>query len=216
MGKKPDVLDLLTNTADGVFAVEPKGTIILWNASAERILGFTAKEALGKNCCDVLAGRDAFGNRLCYRGCHVSTMIDRGEQVQSYDVLTRTKSGKPVWVNVSTLVVTGDRQELQARVHLFRDVTASRQLEQLVRERLDGTRPAADQGAAADPDRVELTRREHQILRLIARGSSTQAVAETLHVSPATVRNHVQNLLGKLGVHSRLEAVAYAIQHRLL
>lgn len=216
MGKKPDVLDLLTNTADGVFAVEPKGTIILWNASAERILGFTAKEVLGKNCCDVLAGRDAFGNRLCYRGCHVSTMIDRGEQVQSYDVLTRTKSGKPVWVNVSTLVVTGDRQELQARVHLFRDVTASRQLEQLVRERLDGTRPAADQGAAADPDRVELTRREHQILRLIARGSSTQAVAETLHVSPATVRNHVQNLLGKLGVHSRLEAVAYAIQHRLL
>lgn len=216
MGKASDVFDLLSNTADGVFAVEPKGTIILWNASAERILGFTAKEALGKNCCDVLAGRDAFGNRLCYRGCHVSAMIDRGEQVQSYDLLTRTKSGKPIWINVSTLVVPGDRQELHARVHLFRDVTVSRQLEQLVRERLDGTRSATDREPVAGPDRVELTRREHQILRLIARGSSTQAVAEALHVSPATVRNHAQNILSKLGVHSRLEAVAYAIQHHLL
>ncbi|HEX5852320.1 MAG TPA: LuxR C-terminal-related transcriptional regulator [Solirubrobacteraceae bacterium] len=37
-----------------------------------------------------------------------------------------------------------------------------------------------------------------------------------LHVSPATVRNHVQNLFAKLGVHSRLEAVAYATRHRLL
>jgi len=41
------------------------------------------------------------------------------------------------------------------------------------------------------------------------------AVADTLRVSPATVRNHVQNILGKLAVHSRLEAVAFAARHRL-
>jgi DNA-binding NarL/FixJ family response regulator len=35
-------------------------------------------------------------------------------------------------------------------------------------------------------------------------------------VSPATIRNHVQNILGKLGVHSRLEAVAYATRNRLI
>jgi two-component system nitrate/nitrite response regulator NarL len=50
----------------------------------------------------------------------------------------------------------------------------------------------------------------------MATGANTRTVAEQLHVSPATVRNHVQNLLGKLGVHSRLEAVAYATNHRLL
>jgi PAS domain S-box-containing protein len=216
MERKPDILDRLTNTADGVFAVDPKGTIILWNASAERILGFTAKEVLGKNCCDVVAGRDAFGNRLCHRGCHVMTMVGQGEQVQSYDMLTRTKGGKEIWINVSILVIPGSRQEYQVTLHLFRDVTASRQLEQFVRERSDGARPAVDREQATDPGQEELTRREHQILRLIAGGSNTQAVAEALHVSPATVRNHVQNLLGKLGVHSRLEAVAYAIHHRLL
>jgi two-component system nitrate/nitrite response regulator NarL len=41
-------------------------------------------------------------------------------------------------------------------------------------------------------------------------------MAERLHVSPATVRNHVQHILAKLGLHSRLEAAAYATRHRLL
>jgi DNA-binding NarL/FixJ family response regulator len=61
-----------------------------------------------------------------------------------------------------------------------------------------------------------LTRRELEVLRLLATGVNTKGAAEKLHVSPATVRNHVQNIFGKLGVHSRLEAVAYANRHRLL
>jgi DNA-binding NarL/FixJ family response regulator len=51
---------------------------------------------------------------------------------------------------------------------------------------------------------------------MIATGMSTRAAADKLHVSPATVRNHVQNVLGKLGAHSRLEAVAVANRRRLL
>jgi DNA-binding NarL/FixJ family response regulator len=51
---------------------------------------------------------------------------------------------------------------------------------------------------------------------MIATGVSTRAAADKLHVSPATVRNHVQNILGKLGAHSRLEAVAMATRQRLL
>ena len=42
------------------------------------------------------------------------------------------------------------------------------------------------------------------------------AAAKRLRVSQATIRNHVQNIFGKLGVHSRLEAVAHANRHRLL
>jgi DNA-binding NarL/FixJ family response regulator len=44
----------------------------------------------------------------------------------------------------------------------------------------------------------------------------TKGAAEQLRISPATIRNHVQNILGKLGAHSRLEAVAHATRHRLL
>jgi two-component system nitrate/nitrite response regulator NarL len=54
------------------------------------------------------------------------------------------------------------------------------------------------------------------VLRLVASGAGTPAMAEGLGVSRATVRNHVQNILGKLGVHSRLEAAAYATRHRLV
>ena len=61
-----------------------------------------------------------------------------------------------------------------------------------------------------------LTRREAEVLRLVAGGANTRTMAERLHVSPSTVRNHVQNILEKLGAHSRLEAVAYATRHRLL
>ena len=61
-----------------------------------------------------------------------------------------------------------------------------------------------------------LTRRELEVLRLMGGGANTKVAAERLHVSPATIRNHAQNIFGKLGVHSRLEAVAYATRHRLL
>jgi DNA-binding NarL/FixJ family response regulator len=74
---------------------------------------------------------------------------------------------------------------------------------------------AADLGAVlaakerpATPDL--LTPREAEVLRLMAEGHVNRAIAEQLSVSVDTVRTHVQNLLSKLGAHSRLEAVAEA------
>jgi PAS domain S-box-containing protein len=53
----------------------------------------------------------------------------------------------------------------------------------------------------------ELTPRQAQTLQLLARGHSTQQMAEAMGISPETVRNHVREVLRKLGAHSRLEAV---------
>jgi PAS domain S-box-containing protein len=208
-----DLDTLLGHTADGVCAVSNDGKIALWNRSAEKILGYPAREVVGRPCCEVFVGRDAAGNRLCYQGCHVLTLVKRGEPVQHFDMATRTKAGKPVWLDISILVVPGARSDASTTVHLFRDVTASKEIESLVRERLAQAQPPTPQTGAPPP---ELTRRELEILRLITSGANTRAMAERLHVSPATVRNHVQNILGKLGVHSRLEAAAYAARHRLL
>jgi two-component system, NarL family, nitrate/nitrite response regulator NarL len=61
-----------------------------------------------------------------------------------------------------------------------------------------------------------LTGRERQCLELLVDGCDTAAMVSELGVSAATVRTHVQSLLGKLGVHSRLEAAAFAVQHGLL
>lgn len=199
----------LDRAGDGAFVIGSDGRILGWNRAAEKILGYPAREVVGRACCDVLLGYDEHDNRLCHQGCHVMTLLGMGEAVQSFDMRTRTKSGHPVWLNVSVLSVADGRPG-GLTVHLFRDVTASKELLRLVHERL------AAAAGLQDPAAETLTRREVEILRLLATGGRTRDIAERLHVSRATVKNHVQNILAKLGVHSRLEAVAYANRHRLL
>jgi DNA-binding NarL/FixJ family response regulator len=61
-----------------------------------------------------------------------------------------------------------------------------------------------------------LTVREREVLEQLAQGRSTAAIAQEMGVSYATVRTHIQNMLAKLGVHSQLEAVAFAAAHGLI
>jgi PAS domain S-box-containing protein len=61
-----------------------------------------------------------------------------------------------------------------------------------------------------------LTTRQAEVLGLLEHGRSTRQIADELHLSPETVRNHVRHVLRALGVHSRLEAVAMARRERLL
>ena len=193
----------LAAAGDGACVVGADGRIVLWNRAAEKILGYPARETLGRPCCDVFVGHDDDGNRLCYQG---------GETIRSFDMQTRSKAGQPVWLNVSILRLPEAGPSGAATVHLFRDVTADKELLALIHERRAATEARE---AGVDPQAV-LSRRELEVLRLLAIGLNTRAAAERLHVSPATVRNHVQNLFAKLDVHSRLEAVAYATRHRLL
>jgi DNA-binding NarL/FixJ family response regulator len=62
----------------------------------------------------------------------------------------------------------------------------------------------------------KLTRREREVLALLSQGSDNDAIAQLLVISPETARTHIQNVLGKLGVHSRLEAAAFVTQNGLL
>jgi two-component system nitrate/nitrite response regulator NarL len=63
---------------------------------------------------------------------------------------------------------------------------------------------------------AHLTSREWECLELLVDGLDTTAMAHRLGVSRTTVRTHVQSLLTKLGVHSRLEAASFAVRHKLL
>ncbi len=62
----------------------------------------------------------------------------------------------------------------------------------------------------------KLTRREIDVLRLLARGNTNRQIAELLGLSVRTVENHRANLLGKLGLSSRVELVNYAEEHALI
>ena len=205
-----DLDQTLARTGDGAFVIGADGRIVLWNRAAEKIMGLTARETIGRPCCEVFVGVDGDGNRLCYKGCHVMNLVRLSEPVQSFDMQTRTKTGKLAWINVSILATPANGRTGPLTIHLFRDVTASKELLRLVQDRL---RPPDTDGSFPD---ALLTRRELEVLRLMTLGINTALAAERLHVSRATVRNHVQNIFGKLGVHSRLEAVAFANKHRLL
>ena len=62
----------------------------------------------------------------------------------------------------------------------------------------------------------QLTRREREVLRALARGLSNKQIAEHLHMSVDTERTHMMNILNKLGVHSRLQALLFAARHGLV
>ena len=61
-----------------------------------------------------------------------------------------------------------------------------------------------------------LTPRELEVLRALTEGLSTPDICERLFIAPNTLRTHVQNIMGKLRVHSKLEAVAFALRYRLV
>jgi PAS domain S-box-containing protein len=198
-----DLGALFQETSDGVCAVDPQGRVALWNRAAERIVGFTAPEVLGRLCCHVFVGSDGLGAPLCYNGCHLPSPGDRWASSRRFALTTRAKVGAPVRLVIDAFPVHDARGERSAVVHLFRYLSPPR-------------RPGQVPGVESAEAEAILTPRELEVLRLIAGGANTRVIATRLVISPATVRNHVQNLLGKLGVHSRLEAVAHAVRHRAL
>ena len=70
--------------------------------------------------------------------------------------------------------------------------------------------------AGDDSSARPLSRREADVLQLMADGASTQEIAERLHLSHHTVRNHVQHIFARLGAHSKLEAVAIGLRRGLV
>jgi DNA-binding NarL/FixJ family response regulator len=74
----------------------------------------------------------------------------------------------------------------------------------------DGTEPAEQVPAP------RLTEREIQVLKLVARGMNNRDIAKELFISENTVKNHVRNILEKLQIHSRMEAVMIAVREKLI
>ena len=66
------------------------------------------------------------------------------------------------------------------------------------------------------PGGLRLTERELEVLRLVATGANNREIAKELYISENTVKNHVRNMLEKLQLHSRMEAVMYAVRENLL
>lgn len=211
----------LEGTADGALLLDADNKVVFWNSAAERLLGFRAEEVIGRPCHEVMRGKTIKGHPLCARPCSIACRLAGGRAVRNFDMQTFTKSGRMVWLNVSSIPVPTRKKERFAVAHLFRDVTKQARVRRLVEDlhAVLCSGPAEPAGPATGSDAapaispvLPLSEREQGVLRLLAAGESSKAIAGKLCISPATVRNHIQHILEKLGAHSRLQALAIAFR----
>lgn len=204
-----DLLATLGRTSDAMIAVGADMTIVAWNDAATEMFGLTAEEALGRPCHSVLCWRDRCGDEVC-ADCVTAPPGDTDELMPTREVIGHSADGKTLWLSATTIIPPREIRSQCRLVHLVREVTLPPELERLVVERLQGWSLATEE----EPGVLDrLTARENEILRLLTEGQDGSAIATTLYLSPATVRNHIQHILEKLEVHSRTEAVALALRN---
>jgi PAS domain S-box-containing protein len=206
-----ELLEAFERASDGVFAVDQGMRVVYWNWAAERIFGVDAAAALRRRCDEIVAGFETSGASLCTPERRVMGCARRSHATETYDLVRTDVSGNKQWLNVTILVLRGRRRASTLAVHLVRDVTERRHMEE---------RAGRILAALPTPDPLSpmpaITRREADVLRLLACGLANAKIAEALGISATTSRNHIEHLLAKLGVHSKLEAVVYAAQWGLL
>jgi DNA-binding CsgD family transcriptional regulator len=213
--REAELLDLLTSGHPPAVATDTRDRIVFCNSGAAEILGRRPDEVLGTRCYETLAGRDVFGNRFCYENCPVKAGVCAEEPLAPFELSVCAGGEARRSVDVTIIQVPGVRADLYALVHILQPIDQVGRLARAL-EQLDGKRIAAAWDAqptlSQPPSATEppLTKRERQILRSIAGGLPNKEVARKLGVSLPTVRNHVHNILEKLGVHSKLEAISLA------
>ena len=219
-----DVFRLFESAQFGVYAVSLDQTIVSWNPAAQRILGFSPEQVLGRRCYDVLAGLAPGGiTPGCLKGCPSMRALKAGEVPGALGVRMLCSSGERKAVSVTPMVVAGSDTDAPVLVHVLHD-SAERECSQsatdTVREGLArrGADVVSDRPATASDSAssVKLTGREREVLRLVALGRTTPQIARELDISSHTVLNHIRNFRHKLDAATKLEAVLTAIRLGIL
>jgi DNA-binding NarL/FixJ family response regulator len=166
------------------------------------VLDLNLPELPGVDVCRELVGQDSATLRvlvLSASGEHADVLeavksgatgylVKSASTEELIDAVRRTAAGDPVFTPGLAGLVLGEYRRL-------------------------ATEPPT--AAPDDPSVPQLTDRETEVLRLVAKGLSYKQIAERLVISHRTVQNHVQNTLRKLQLHNRVELVRYAIERGL-
>jgi DNA-binding CsgD family transcriptional regulator len=176
------------------------------NERAETLLRQPAGKCVGKPCSEVVRGRTAQGKPFCSERCPVVRQVEFRAEIEPIRI--RVGVGrKAKWVQVVVIAAQAPDFGGPYIVHCVIDD----EREQRFKRYLTRVMTRSTKGRAVNP-RVKgmpLTQREKEILALLSDDASLREIANRLHLSYTTVRNHVQHILNKLGVHSTMEAVAY-------
>ena len=194
------------------WATDPNGALIFANERFSKLFDRRIEDCIGAPCHEVVGGLTEGGEPLCSEYCNIQARLDRGEEIEPYTL----RIGEPDeqdghWLQL--LVIPFEQTDegtytvhcafLTDRAHIiegFLDRVASRTPVNIDRH--------------FDLEKARLSKREIEVLDHLAADDNLYEIAEKLNISYYTVRNHVQHILGKMGVHSTLEAVALYLLSR--
>jgi DNA-binding CsgD family transcriptional regulator len=207
--------ELLFRAVDGLFVVDARQRIVFWNPGCAQLLGLPATAALGRRCSEVVRGNDPAGQPFCGGSCCIARLSLGENGPGAFPLCVRDAKGREQRLAVSIVLVPSLREERWFCVHLLRreraiDPLAMIRYETAPNPGIGAHRSAPDRGLSI------LSARESEILGLLAEGLEVTGISRLLSIRPVTVRNHVQHIQAKLGVHSLAGTVAYAYRHNLV
>lgn len=186
---------------DGLVLTDMEGRIIMINRRAEELLGLPGARLRGT----------PLGASLRHRGL-LTLWDESGVEDQALTAEIALEAAGTCRATATVCLSAGG--ERIGRALMLRDVTRERviqvELSSAVARRLV---EMAGGEQAGDETMPSLTRREREILALLAGGLSNKAIADRLHVSLNTVSSHLKNLYPKLKVSNRAQAATFAVAH---
>lgn len=219
----------MAKTQESVFTVDAACRIVFLNEQAEALLGYRASDVIGCHCCEALHLADTPGSRTCALCIGAIGKSPSPPSSSRFVVGATTQAGAHIWLCVLVLPAYNAAGHLRT-VHILRAISP----EEVAHE--DGAAMLADLAKVAlhpeeegarrtkmvavqqqlPAQHFHLTRREVEVLKLLAGGLSTANIAAALSISPVTARNHVTSIVEKLGAKTRLQAVVMASRMGLL
>jgi len=184
---------------------DANGTIVYMNERAEKLLDKESGAAIGQPCHLMVAGEGGDGQAWCEHNCRVKQAARQGEEIEPYTIRIHDDDGDDRWLQLLVIPYKTDDGKQQLAHCAFR-VDRSHIIQSYLDRVAARTPVNADRNFTIESS--HLSRREREVLQLLAEDENLYEIAEKLGVSYYTVRNHVQHVLGKMGVHSTLEAVA--------
>ena len=194
---------------------EPGPVLIVDDDAAVREFVHSLLSRIGYPIVQAIGGDEAMEAALAERPSLVLLDVDM-PGASGYEICRALRDA--YGEDLPIIFVSGRRREqldlvagllIGADDYLVKPFHGAELLARVRRQLVRGPRTSNGQGGS-------LTPREQEILGLLAGGLDQRAIAERLVISPKTVATHIQRILGKLGVRSRAQAVAYAHRHGLV
>ena len=194
--------------------------VVTLNEKAAEYLEVEEDRLVGRSFSQVLKPRDAFDNPLRYDSSLFLHFLQDGSPLHVFECNLRKGSGRYQRFTVSVVMVLGPRPRTHSAIYILWPVMRRRKADEVIARLLNSAGYEEEGlGAGLRASRTfatVLTNRQIEVLRLVADGLGTDEIAESLGISVETVRNHVRNILSRLGVHSRVEAVSVAHRRHLI